>query len=277
MADTANEALKKAYSSLAAQGHLMKGSASDGDKYESIREMWQCQGVSLADDATNEAWYGQAAEYYEGNCDETVDGVLGGFASITDVDLAGSKRFLDEVQKLRSGLEWSNGAGCECGAGIGRVTKGLLLPLGVTRCDLVESSERLLFAAPGFIGDPNASKCRYYCEGLQTWQPPKDNYTIIWIQWVLIYLTDIDIIKFLKRCGDALKPNGVICLKENICDDELFVLDKDDASLTRALPLLLKLIEAAGFRVVHQVMQDDFPEEIFDVPMIAITRDGTNP
>jgi protein N-terminal methyltransferase len=53
--------------------------------------------VSLQEDATNDDWYNHAADYYEENCPETLDGVLGGFASITDVDLAGSKRFLDTV------------------------------------------------------------------------------------------------------------------------------------------------------------------------------------
>lgn len=268
-----SETLKTLYSSLASNAEKgIKGRDSDGGKYESILEMWQILGVSLEDDAKNEDWYEQAADYYEDNCPETLDGVLGGFGSITDVDLAGSKCFVDAVKLKRPNLLWADGAGCECGAGIGRVSKGLLLPLGVPRCDLVESSARLLKVAPSYIGDPDAAKCRYICDSLQTWEPPKDTYSVIWIQWVLVYLTDIDIIKFLKKCGEALKENGVICLKENTCEVELFVLDKDDASVTRSVPFLLKLIEAAGLVVVHQETQDDFPEELFAVPMIAIGK-----
>jgi protein N-terminal methyltransferase len=269
---TISQALRAIYSSLASEENGIKGSDSCGEEFESIIEMWQSLGVSLEEHATNENWYNHAADYYEENCSETLDGVLGGFASITDVDLAGSKRFLDTVMLKRANLNWPDGAGCECGAGIGRVSKGLLLPLGVRRCDLVESSKRLLSVAPGYIGDPDASRCRYICDSLQTWEPPKDTYTIIWIQWVLVYLTDMDIIKFLTRCGEALKSDGVICLKENTCDGELFVLDKDDASVTRSVPFLLKLIEAAGLIVVHQETQVDFPEEIFAVPMIAIGK-----
>jgi protein N-terminal methyltransferase len=250
------------------------GRDSDGDlEYECVEEMWSSIGVDLDDNANNDdVWYNRATQYYESNCPNTLDGVLGGFASISNVDLFGSERFLKNVQKKRPKLDWSTGAGCECGAGIGRVTKGLLLPLGVRRCDLVESSARLLSAAPDFIGDPGASKCRFICDSLQNWEPPKDSYTIIWIQWVLVYLTDTDIVKFLKRCIEALQPNGVICLKENTCDDELFVLDRVDASLTRSLPFLLKLAEAAGLVVVHQETQEDFPEELFAVPMIALGK-----
>ena len=269
---TISQDLKTIYSSLASEENGVKGSDSSGEEFESISDMWQCLGVSLQEDAPNEVWYNQAADYYEENCPETLDGVLGGFASITDVDLEGSKRFLDTVVLKRDNLNWSDGAGCECGAGIGRVSKGLLLRLGVRSCDLVESSARLLSVAPGYIGDPEASRCRYICDSLQRWEPPKNTYTIIWIQWVLVYLTDIDIIKFLTRCGEALKSNGVICLKENTCEGELFVLDKDDASVTRSVPFLLKLIEAAGLIVVHQETQLDFPDEIFAVPMIAIAK-----
>jgi hypothetical protein len=36
---------------------------------------------------------------------------------------------------------------------------------------------------------------------------------------------------FLKRCSFKLSPNGVIVVKENLAKN--FVVDKDDASITR--------------------------------------------
>jgi protein N-terminal methyltransferase len=247
---------------------MMGGSDSEGRAYSSIEEMWASQGVENGD--SNVAWYEKATEYYQVNCPATVDGVLGGFASLSGLDLEGSRNFLASLQKERPSLDWSMGAGCECGAGIGRVSKGLLLPLGVQRCDLVESSARLLSEAPEYIGEPGANRCRYYCTGLQDWVPPRESYTIIWIQWVLCYLTDADCVAFLKRCGEALLPGGIICLKENSCKGEAFVLDNDDASVTRSVPYLLKLISQAGLRVIAQETQDNFPDEIFPVPMIAL-------
>jgi protein N-terminal methyltransferase len=267
-----SEALKGVYSSLAAEGETVEGRDSAGETYTCMLEMWQCLGVSSSEGAKNENWYDQATDYYEENCPETLDGVLGGFGSITEVDLVGSKRFVDTVQKKLPQLQFADGYGVECGAGIGRVSKGLLLPLGIVGCDLVESSVRLLAAAPEYIGDPDSAKCKYYCEGLQNWAPVKNKYSIIWVQWVLVYLTDVDIIRFLKTCGAALTEHGVICIKENTCAKEMFVLDQDDASVTRSVPFLLKLIEAAGLKVVHQEVQDDFPDELFDVPMIAVSK-----
>jgi protein N-terminal methyltransferase len=247
---------------------MVGGSDSEGRNYSSIEEMWASQGVENGD--LNCSWYEKATDYYEENCPATVDGVLGGFASISNLDLEGSRIFLASIQRERPSLDWSKGAGCECGAGIGRVSKGLLLPLGIQRCDLVESSARLLSEAPKYIGDPGANRCRYYCTGLQDWIPPRESYTIIWIQWVLCYLTDSHCVEFLKRCREGLLPGGIICLKENSCKGQAFVLDNDDASVTRSVPYLLKLINEAGLRVVAQETQDNFPDEIFPVPMIAL-------
>lgn len=263
------------------------GRDSDGNRYQSIRDMWLSQGVTLLMDdslslTSNENWYNRAEIFYEDNCPETIDGVLGGFGSISPVDLEASRSFLNTVQRKLPTV--NDVITCDCGAGIGRITKDLLLNIkNIKRCDLVESSMRLLSAAPDYIGS-KADKCRYYCESLQNWVPPPTTYTIIWIQWVLIYLTDTDVIRFLRRCGDALLPNrsSIIILKENSCsvsEDGLFVLDTEDASVTRSLPYLLKLIEAAGLEVIHQETQTNFPDEIFDVPMLAIQKkspDGMN-
>eukprot|EP00977_Amphora_coffeiformis_P007108 scaffold1551_cov166-Amphora_coffeaeformis.AAC.13 len=245
---------------------VFRGKDSDGNTYDSAEVMWQVEGVTTNDKSE---WYDRASQYYEENCAETIDGVLGGFASITDLDLEGSRAFVKQMEQLRSGWSWSVGAAAECGAGIGRVSKGLLLPLGVSRCDLVESSPRLISAAPEYIGQ-EASRCRFYCQGLQDWTPTKATYSIIWVQWVFCYLADDDAISFLRRCGEALVEGGVICLKENSCDDTDFVLDRDDASVTRSVPYLLHLIKQAGLRVVLLQQQTNFPEEIFPVPMIAL-------
>lgn len=245
---------------------IFRGRDSDDNPYDSAEAMWQVEGVSK--DSKSE-WYDRAMNYYEENCADTIDGVLGGFANISDLDLQGSREFVRQLSKLRSGWDWSVGAAAECGAGIGRVSKGLLLPLGVPRCDLVESSPRLISAAPDYIG-PEASRCRFYCQGLQDWTPAKATYSIIWIQWVFCYLTDNDAVSFLQRCGRALVKGGVICLKENTCDETDFVLDRNDASVTRSVPYLLHLIKQAGLRVVLQQHQTNFPKEIFPVPMIAL-------
>jgi len=159
---------------------------------------------------------------------------------------------------------------CECGAGIGRVSKGLLLPIGITQCDLVEPSPRLLKAAPEYLDDEYSARCRYFCQGLQEFEPKENYYDIIWIQWVVIYLTDEDFIDFLKRCAKGVTKNGVIVIKDNTCEDEAFIVDRSDSSVTRSHSYLLAIIELAGLRVVYQTVQEDFPNSIFPVPIIAL-------
>jgi protein N-terminal methyltransferase len=268
---------------------IVRGTDSEGRQYSSIDEMWQAQGVSATNRAqTNQAWYDKAADFYETHCPPTIDGVLGGFASISDVDLQGSRQFVQDLCACHHHytIDFSSGAAVECGAGIGRVTKGLLLDLGVTQCDLVESSARLLYEAPEYLGDDKASKCRFYHCGLQDWEPREQFYSIIWIQWVLCYLTDDDTVAFLKRCSQGLiradkdkedtdsnhrGGGGVIVLKENTCgDNQTFVVDNEDASVCRSLPYWLKLVEKAGLRVIMQRIQSDFPEDLFPVPMLAL-------
>ncbi|GKY93181.1 hypothetical protein MPSEU_000286000 [Mayamaea pseudoterrestris] len=241
-----------------------RGSDTHGRSYESTQEMWESQGV-YGNDSSD--WYHRAADYYEEHCDASLDGVLGGFAEISESDLKGSLQFIQELQSLAS-FEWSTGAACECGAGIGRVTKGLLLPLGVPRCDLVESSSRLISAAPDYIGD-DAGKCRFYCCGLQDWEPASAVYSLIWIQWVLCYLTDQDAIRFLQRCASALVNGGYICVKENTCVTEDFVLDVQDASVTRSVSYLKSIAMQAGLVLVKETLQTTFPSDIYPVPMLA--------
>jgi protein N-terminal methyltransferase len=252
---------------------LLGHDSYDDERFETVEAMWRAQGVRSEDNrgGGRSSWYNRTAEYYEDNCESDVDGVLGGFASLSSLDLRGSLQFVSALEHLQSSsFSWSQGASCECGAGIGRVTKGLMLSLGFPRCDLVESSSRLISAAPEYIGDADSGRCRFFCAGLQDWDPPVATYSLVWIQWVLLYLTDDDAADFLRRCGGSLVPGGFIVLKENSCLDEGFVLDSQDASVTRSVPYWRQIIERAGLKIVYQQWETNFPDNIFPVPMFAL-------
>lgn len=255
------------------QKSLQGRDSCDDERFESVEAMWRAQGVGTEDALVTgrSSWYNRTAAFYEDNCESDVDGVLGGFASLSSLDLRGSLSFLSALEHLQStSFSWSLGSACECGAGIGRVTKGLLLSLGFQRWDLVESSSRLISAAPEYIGDADSGRCRFFCAGLQDWDPPVGAYSLVWIQWVLLYLTDDDAVAFLRRCGCSLVPGGYIVVKENSCLDEGFVLDSQDASVTRSVPYWRQLIDRAGLKVVYQQWETNFPDDIFPVPMFAL-------
>ena len=103
----------------------------------------------------------------------------------------------------------------------------MLDPLFVS-VDVVEQSARLIGKAKEVLKSGS-----FYCTGLQEWTPEEGKYDVIWIQWVVGHLTDADLISFLKRCKAGLKPNGVICVKENAVSATAFVVDNEDSSITR--------------------------------------------
>ena len=142
---------------------------------------------------------------------------------------------------------------------------------GITNCDLVETSPRLLKAAPEYIGE-ESSRCSFICEGLQSFEPEHGTYDIIWIQWVIGYLTDWDACNFLHRMGNALREGGIIVIKDNTCNELGFMSDKDDSDITRSFEYMLALVKESGLKVVKIRWQEDFPDDIWPVPMIVITK-----
>ena len=276
------EIISNLTSCLLENGYPIHGTDTDDNTYESVDEMWRVQGIAPVKNGAasgSSSWYKSALHYWDDSI-TTIDGMLGGFAAISPTDLDGSRAFLTQVVKdHRPRLRLDRC--CDVGAGIGRVTKGFLLSFGFKQCDMVEASSRQLEVAPTFVGEEYVSQCRFFCSGLQDWIPPKTNcYDLIWIQWVISYLTDVDCVRFLRRCTDALREgddcdtasSGIICFKENTCDDKAFVVDNDDSSLTRSTPYLINLAEQAGLDVIHIEYQNGFPKELFAVPMIAFEK-----
>ncbi|KAK7990925.1 N-terminal protein methyltransferase [Apiospora arundinis] len=104
-------------------------------------------------------------QYWSG-IDADVNGMLGGFPSISAVDLRGSRAFLVKLGIGKSqGLQKVERA-LEGGAGIGRITKGLLLDISQT-VDVVEPIAKFtetLRETPG-VG-------QIYNMGLEEWPPP---------------------------------------------------------------------------------------------------------
>lgn len=139
--------------------------------------------------------YEKALEYWA-DIPPTIDGVLGGFGFISDVDIKGSQIFLTSLFCLEN-APGTNFA-VDCGAGIGRITKYLLTP-HFHHVDVVEPDEKFMNTIKDFVADNGSKICDFYKVGLQEFIPEK-KYDIIWNQWVLGYLTDEDLTSYLIRC-----------------------------------------------------------------------------
>jgi len=153
------------------------------------------------------------------------------------------------------------------------------MPVGITDCDLVETSPRLLKAAKIYMGSESCHCCRFICAGLQDFNPSPESYDVIWIQWVIAYLTDWDLVNFLQRVGRALKVGGVIILQDNTCNQLGFMCDKDDGDITRSYQYICAIVKESGLKILKTdcgselvKWQDDFPDDIWPVVMMALTK-----
>jgi protein N-terminal methyltransferase len=157
----------------------------------------------------------------------------------------------------------------DCGCGIGRISKRLLLPLFDT-VDMVDVNQAFLDAAPEFLGPESSRVERYICTSLHQFTPDPQRYNVIWCQWVLGHLTDDDLVAFFCRCRQGLVENGVIFVKENISSLEQSEFDEQDSSWTRPRSLWLEIMKKAGLKLLKEQKQKTFPKDLYEVRMFAL-------
>jgi len=139
----------------------------------------------------------RGAHYWK-NADATVDGVLGGFGHVSTVDIADSRRFLKSLDGV------GRDRAVDLGAGIGRVVKGLLLPL-FKSVDLVDQDKKYVDTAREELCN-HANMGQFVCSGLQDLEllgggdSGDVRYDVIWFQWVLGHFPDSDLESLLRRC-----------------------------------------------------------------------------
>lgn len=216
--------------------------------------------------AKQEDKYYQDARKYWSRIAPTVDGMLGGFGSISFTDIRGSDQFLKNLFKMKPAP--GRGQALDCGAGIGRVSKGLLMSW-FDRVDLAEQDGAFCETA-GKELEGTGKLGTIYNKGLQEFVPEEGKYDLIWSQWVLGHLTDEDIVEFFFRCTKALRRNGLMVIKENFTNGDKPELDRCDSSVTRPLALMKQLLTKGNLRVVKELRQKDFPKGLYPVYMIAL-------
>ncbi|KAL6738161.1 hypothetical protein Aduo_011738 [Ancylostoma duodenale] len=219
---------------------------------------------SKSDPENAEDFYKKAEEYWS-NASRDIDGMLGGFAHLHTPDIRASKTFIKKL-KAKNFLVDTNRA-ADCGAGIGRVTRHLLLPI-FKKVVMVEPVAELLEKSVSYVGDnENVERIPV---GLQNFYPDPASFDMIWIQWCSGHLTDSDMVQFLCRCVEGLTKEGVIVFKDNLSAQQESEFDNEDNSWTRPETLVLELFERAGLRVVTENVQTGFPSGMYKVKMFAL-------
>jgi len=239
--------------------------------------------MSINGNKTGEEFYTNGKKYWN-KVEPTLDGMLGGFTTITSVDIKASDRFLSKYfESLEKKNEFLNAKSkdkevatkttraLDCGAGIGRVTKHLLMKY-FDVVDLLEQNQNFLSESKTYLGTNLFKRVgkQYNC-GLQEWTPdPEVKYDCIWCQWVTGHLTDEDFVQFLLRCRTALKENGIIVIKDNTTSSDECDADTTDSSVTRPNWLLLEIFRKADLTVICDRKQYKMPKGLYPVKMFAL-------
>ncbi|XP_016351745.1 alpha N-terminal protein methyltransferase 1B [Sinocyclocheilus anshuiensis] len=210
-------------------------------------------------------FYYRAQNFYK-DVPASEEGMMGDFVEISEIDLEGSRQFLKKfVGPGKAGTKRA----LDCGCGIGRVSKGVLFPVfeSMEMLDMME--EFILHAHECYLGDYADRVEAYYLYNLQEFIPPTKRYDVIWLQWVACHLTDKDLMEFLMRAKQSLRPNGVIIIKDNMARQGC-KLDPIDSSIIRHLDIMKNIIQTAGLTILDVEKQEGFPEAIVPVWMIAM-------
>lgn len=181
--------------------------------------------------------------------------MLGGLGYINAVDVQGSQNFLREL-KLKH-----RRYALDCGAGIGRVSKNLLMPL-FDKVDLVEQDATFAERAREYCTTDMGSTLSYpnklgeiYNSGLQEFTPSP--------------LTDEDLLNFFNRIKSSLVEGGLFVMKENVTKSNNTDKDETDSSVTRPLKVYENFLKKAGYRIVKMTKQQNLPRGLYPVYMIA--------
>jgi protein N-terminal methyltransferase len=231
---------------------------------------------------------------YWNNVSSDVNGMLGGFPQTTRIDLQGSSNFLT---KLRRGKTPTSKVPlpplervADCGAGIGRITKGLLLgvakkvdvvePVKKFTDELVQSLGNGEYAGDGDNKEGKGQVGEVINMGLQDWVPEPGAYDVIWNQWCLGHLTDAQLVVYLQRCKEGLRQpkdgeevsRTWIIVKENLSTDirHKDIYDEEDSSVTRSDDKFRRLFQQAGLKIVATEQQRGMPKELFPVRIYAL-------
>lgn len=243
------------------------GKDSAQHMYASAREVWEERHLGTGTESSEDQWYAVSEQYWAG-VRADVPGMLGGMGFVHPADVAASLALLDT---LRATAEASlpQGVALDCGAGIGRVAASVLLER-FEAVELVEPNGAFLAAARNVL-PPARVRALHECP-LQRFVPPEGSlYAAVWVQWVLIFLTDDDLVSFLSRCARALQPGGWVIVKESVAREANgFYVDRSDASITRTDRHFRRLFDAAGLRVAHAEMQPGLPRVVFPVCMYGL-------
>jgi protein N-terminal methyltransferase len=200
----------------------------------------------------------------------TVGGMLKALESLSDVDLAFTRRVITlhvEDHQIPTG------SCVDVACGIGRVAANVLSDF-YKRIDLVDPIERFVKLAETELTGIGIEHDRFIVSA-QDWTPQR-NYDAFWCQWTAMWLTDDDFVAFLKRCKTRLNKGGVVFVKDNVVfsgNKSHGIFAPDDHSTARTIRHFRELFVEAGFSVDFAQEQPKWPAEYIPMWLFVLTPD----
>ena len=126
--------------------------------------------------------------------------------------------FLDRLLRDRRCNNNKTNQAIDAGAGVGRVTKHVLLKR-YDSVQLVEADSGWSKQSRNYLGRKRSAKCTFTCARLEDLDVPtmlESSADLVWLQWTLQYLTDRDAVIVLRKLASCLvKDTGFLIVKEN--------------------------------------------------------------
>jgi len=186
-----------------------------GHFYNSHAELMEFQRINRTSFyKANARWWADGG--YGGKTDNEAmtgdtDGIMDGEEGLAFLD-----QQLEKTQQKQSKFL----VAVDVGAGLGRITKIILLKR-YQDVHLVEGDEFFSNQSKVYLGKKRSQRCTFtHCalQDLSQEQFPVGSkpLDLVWIQWCLQYLTDLDVVECLKLFLLPLRPTaGLLIVKEN--------------------------------------------------------------
>lgn len=215
-------------------------------------------------------WYVESRFYWTIQ-EPTSESMTQGVDELSAIDLRYSFAVLS---LLKTEDKIKGGRIADCGGGIGRVSFQILTHF-FDKIDIIDPIPHFLLKAREYI--EKDSPIEVYQVGLEEWNPTA-TYDAFWIQWVLCYLTDADIIAFLKRCRDCATQSCLFLVKENVAGINLeaeksrYEYYPDKHSICRTFTHFIELFQSAGLFMEEYRVQPNWPDDYLTVVLFVLRK-----
>ncbi|KAH0789219.1 c9orf32 [Histomonas meleagridis] len=215
-------------------------------------------------------WYVES-RFFWSTQQPTIESMIFGNEEYSIIDLRYTYNVLSLLQfekKIKGGVV------ADCGGGIGRVSFQVLTHF-FQSVDIVDPIPHFLFKAREHL--EKVLSVDIIQKGLEEWNPSKA-YDAFYIQWTMCYLTDRDLVSFLKRCSLSSSKDCIFIIKENIAGVELqtdksqYEYYPERNSICRTYPHFCELFKKAGLVLEEYRIQPNWPSDFLSVAMFILRK-----